>query len=90
MTDLDPEAAPARARPKRLTLIDEWKREARRLWSMRAALGGALLWSAVGGLLMVWPGIASVVPPLAYAVIGVALSIIYGLARILKQPGTDT
>ena len=84
MESLDTRGAPARA-----YLIDDWRSVLRRAWSARVALGSVLFWSGVGGLIMVWPALAGSIPPLAYAAIGVALSVAFGVARFLKQPGAD-
>ena len=77
-----------------MRLIDEWhredwKRRLLRLHSIRVAIGGALFWSAIGGLIMVWPVLAEKIPTLVYVVGGVILSAAFGVARVLKQPGAE-
>lgn len=70
-------------------LIPEWKQAFGRLWSMRIAIGSAIMWSAVGGLLLIWPALADKIPLGAYVLGGLVLSVLFGVARLLKQPGTD-
>lgn len=50
----------------------------------------AIFWLAVAGLILVWPGLAGTMPPVAYALVGVAMVVSFGVARLLKQPGTDS
>ncbi|KYK44556.1 hypothetical protein A1D31_14260 [Bradyrhizobium liaoningense] len=71
----------------KLRLIDD--RVWHRLWSVRVAIGGGLFWSAIGGLIMVWPALADKIPTIAYVLGGVVLSAAFGLARVLKQPGAE-
>lgn len=66
-------------------LIDNWRRELLRLWSIRVVA----FWGAVYGLILVWPGLAGSLPPLLYAVVGVVMCTSFIVARFLKQPGTD-
>ncbi|WP_315799328.1 hypothetical protein [Bradyrhizobium sp. SZCCHNR3078] len=72
-----------------MRLIDNWRREMLRLHSMRAAIASAAVWSAVGGAIMVWPALAQSIPTVAYVAGGLALSIAFGVARLLKQPGAE-
>ena len=72
-----------------MKLIDNWKSELKRLHSIHVAIGSAVLWSAVGGAIMVWPALAGKIPIGAYIIGGVVLSVAFGLARVLKQPGAD-
>jgi hypothetical protein len=65
--------------------IDGWRAEFLRLWSMRVVA----FWGAVFGLILVWPGLASAMPPLLYAGMGVLMCASFAVARFLKQPGTD-
>jgi hypothetical protein len=70
-------------------MIDGWRREIMRLWSLRVAL----IWITVGAVIFVAPMISDE----AKALIGAwpfagglfLASVSFGLARILKQPGTD-
>lgn len=73
-----------------MRLIDDWRTAVGRLWSMRLAIGSAVLWSAVGGLLLVWPALADKVPLWVYVLGGLVLSVLFGVARLLKQPGTES
>lgn len=68
---------------------DNWKRRVLRLHTIRLSIGSALMWSGVGGLLMVWPALADHIPIIAYAIGGVVLSVAFGVARALKQPGAE-
>lgn len=72
-----------------MKLIDNWKSELKRLHSIHVAVGSAVLWSAVGGAIMVWPALAGKIPIGAYIIGGIVLSVAFGLARVLKQPGAD-
>jgi hypothetical protein len=72
-----------------IRMIDDWRREIRRLWSLRVAL----IWIAIGSVIFVAPMVSDE----AKALIGAwpfagglfLASISFGVARILKQPGTD-
>lgn len=72
-----------------MRLIDNWPRELRRLHTIRVAIGGAAFWSAIGGAIMIWPALADHIPVGAYVVGGVLLSVGFGVARVLKQPGAE-
>ena len=82
-----PNAAPA-AR-ERVRLIDNWRAEIRRLWSIRVAVAGVVFWGAVSALWAMWPAFVDWLPLWAYAVGGVLMSVALALARVLKQPGLD-
>ncbi|MGX1353360.1 hypothetical protein AB7M49_006981 [Bradyrhizobium elkanii] len=73
----------------KIRLIDQSERRWHGLWSMRAAIGGGLFWSVVGGAIMVWPALAEKIPTILYVLGGVTLSAAFGLARVLKQPGAE-
>lgn len=66
-------------------LIDDWRIELRRLWSVRVAA----FWSLVWGLILVWPGLTGAIPLWLYVVGGLVTCVSFGVARVLKQPGTD-
>ena len=72
-----------------MQLIENWRGELRRLWSVRVAVGGAAFWSLVGGAILIWPALVDRISIWAYVGGGIALSVAYGVARFLKQPGTD-
>lgn len=72
-----------------LKLIDNWKTEATRLWSMRVAIAGVVFWSALSGLWVLWPAFVEKLPLWFYAVGGIAMSIALGLARLTKQKGAE-
>jgi fatty acid desaturase len=69
--------------------IDKSWRQISRLHSIRLAIGSAALWSAIGGAIMIWPALAGDIPLGAYIAGGIALSIAFGVARLLKQPGAE-
>ena len=73
----------------RFRLIDNASRVWHRLWSVRVAFGGAAFWSAIGGAIMVWPALAEKLPTEFYVFGGIVLSAAFGLARVLRQPGTE-
>lgn len=66
-----------------MRLIPGWKRK---IW--RHA-GIALFWSAVGGLLIVWPALADHIPTAVYVVGGILISGVYGVAKVLHRPGAE-
>jgi hypothetical protein len=70
-----------------MRLIDDWKAEILRLWSMRLLIGQAAFWSAMGGLWLMWPAIVGSIPLWAYFVVGLVLAVSTGIARVTKQPG---
>lgn len=59
--------------------------ELRSRWSVWVAV----FWSIIYGIILIWPGIAGSIPTKAYAAIGIITGASYGVARWLKQPGTD-
>jgi hypothetical protein len=72
-----------------MKLIENWSGELLRLHSLRTAIGGAALWSMVGGAIMIWPALADQIPVGVYVIGGLALSVAFGVARVLKQPGAE-
>lgn len=72
---------------RKMKLIDDAWSEFKRVWSIRVALIGVAFWSAVAGLIMVWPAFIEVIPLWGYALGGIVLSVAFGVARFLKQPG---
>ncbi|MGZ5987580.1 MAG: DUF7940 domain-containing protein [Rhizomicrobium sp.] len=72
-----------------MRLIENWHKESRRLWSMRITIGQALFWSAACGLWILWPALAGAIPIPVYFGVGLLLAVSTGIARVLKQPGTD-
>ena len=69
----------------RITLIDNWRSEFRRLWSIRIGLFFGALNGAVLGL-RAFQGVSSPYLFLGLNVVGWAVLI---GARLLKQPGAD-
>lgn len=72
-----------------MRLIENWRSKMLRLHSMRAALLSGAFWSAVGGAIMVWPALSDKIPVGTYVLGGLSLSVLFGLARLLKQPGAE-
>lgn len=75
----------APAAPTPLRLIPRWRTELTRLWSMRVTY----FWMAVGALVLLWPGLAGSIPAGVYLGAGFVLIFSFGVARLLKQPGTE-
>lgn len=68
-----------------MNLIDNWHREAIRLWSMRVAI----FWTAVGTVAALWVGLAGSIPAPIFFGVGFLVIFSFGVARLLKQPGTE-
>lgn len=68
-----------------MRLIENWHREIFRLWSMRIAL----FWMAVGASIVILPAFADLMPRWAFALAFFIASMSFGIARLLKQPGTN-
>lgn len=66
-----------------MKLIDDWKRTAHRLWSVRLALLSAALSAAEFAIPYIAPDIRSG----RFAVLAFAVSIAAAVARIVAQPG---
>jgi len=66
-------------------LIENWRAELLRLWSVRVVA----FWSFVCGLILIWPGLVGSVPTWFYALGGIVISVSFGVARFLKQPGAE-
>lgn len=84
---MSPAALPAARESTRL--IDNWRREISRLWSIRVALAGVVFWGALSGLWVLWPAFVDWLPLWFYAVGGVAMSVALAIARMLKQSGAE-
>jgi len=67
-----------------MKLIDNWHCVAS-FHSVRVAM----FWGGVSGLIMVWPAFADRIPVFWYAAGGVAISMAFTAARVLKQPGAS-
>ncbi|MBR1206625.1 MULTISPECIES: hypothetical protein [unclassified Bradyrhizobium] len=61
----------------------------RRRHGRRIAIEQAVFWSAVGGLLLIWPHLSETLPSGTYIVGGVLLSVANGVAVYLKRPGAQ-
>ncbi len=68
-----------------MTLIDEWRAVALRLWSIRLAL----FWGAICGLCAVWSAFVDIMPLWVFASGSVLMFASIAGARVLKQPGTE-
>jgi hypothetical protein len=68
-----------------VTLIDEWRAVALRLWSIRLAL----FWGAICGLCAVWSAFVDIMPLWVFASGSVLMFASIAGARVLKQPGTE-
>ena len=72
-----------------MKLIDDWRRDLARLWSIRVAA----FWSAVGAFVMVAPLVSDeakdLIGPWHFGGILFVAGMSFGLARALKQPGAD-
>jgi hypothetical protein len=70
-------------------LIDDWRAQIVRLWSIRVAL----IWIVVGAVIFVAPMVSDEAKGLlgAWPFAGglFLASVSFGVARIMKQPGTD-
>jgi hypothetical protein len=72
-----------------MRLIDDWRTEWRRLWSMRLLIGQAAFWSSLCAFWVMWPALVSAIPIPVYIIVGLLLAVSTGVARVLKQPGTE-
>lgn len=68
-----------------MQLIDNAWDEFKRLWSMRVAM----FWTAVGTVAVLWTGLAGSIPAPIFFGVGFAVIFSFGVARLLKQPGTE-
>lgn len=68
-----------------MTLIDDWRREFRRLWSIRVALFFGALNGAVLGL----AAFVDVINPWTFLILNVVGYAVIAVARLLKQPGAE-
>jgi hypothetical protein len=66
-------------------LIDEWRRDILRLWSIRAAL----FWGALNGALLGLAAFIDAIDPYWFLILNIAGYATVAAARILKQPGAD-
>lgn len=69
--------------------IDNWRTEIRRLWSVRAAAVWVVVGVAFALLALVSDELKSVIGWKAFSAVFVVTGVSFGLARVLKQPGTD-
>lgn len=65
----------------KLRLIPRWRREAKRLWSIRAAL----FWGLVVALPGFFPVLMDIMNPFAFIAVGSLLTVVSIAARLLKQ-----
>lgn len=72
-----------------IQLIEDWKAEFTRLWSMRVTIFWTVFWSGLGGLCLVWPALIGSIPTPWFVGLGVLMPVTIGVARLLKQPGAE-
>lgn len=72
-----------------MQLIEKWRNELFRLWSLRFVYASGAVWAAVGGLWVLWPALIEELPPWIYFTVGLSLAVATGVARVTKQPGAD-
>ena len=72
-----------------MKLIDDWRKQVFRLWSLRVAF----FWTVIGGGVALLPLVSdeakAFLGPWAFAGLFMAMFVSFTLARLLKQPGTD-
>lgn len=72
-----------------MKLIDDWRREITRLWSIRVAT----FWIIVGAFIMVAPLLSdeakALLGPWQFGGVLFVAGVSYGIARLTKQPGTE-
>ncbi|UGA47080.1 hypothetical protein HU230_0013970 [Bradyrhizobium quebecense] len=61
----------------------------RRRHGRRIAIEQAVFWSAVGGLLLIWPHLSDALPTGTFVAGGILLSVANGVAIYLKRPGAN-
>jgi hypothetical protein len=66
-------------------LIPDWRSVLLTAWTIRVAV----FWICVWSLISIWLAFINVLPLWVWAPIGFVMSFSFGLARLLKQPGTD-
>lgn len=67
-------------------LIENWRTEFKRLWTIQVCA----FWGALCGLVAIWPALVDAIPRNWFIVLGMAMPATIAVARLLKQPGTDT
>lgn len=72
-----------------MKLIDNWRAEVFRLWSMRVVVFWTMFWSALAGIYSVWPAFQDRVSLGWFVGLGVLMPVSLAIARLLKQPGAD-
>lgn len=70
-------------------LIDNWRTEIRRLYTLRLAVVVILIGVLFGLLPLVSDEIKAIIGWKAFSILFVLLGVSFGLARLLKQPGSD-
>lgn len=68
-----------------MKMIDNWRAEIRRLWSIRLAI----FWGALSGLYSAWGAFQEVLPPYLFAGVSMIMCAAIMGARLTKQPGAD-
>ena len=65
----------------KLRLIPQWRREVKRLWSIRAAI----FWGCVVALPGLFPALMDHMEPITFIVVGTLLTAVSIAVRLLKQ-----
>lgn len=68
-----------------MRLIDDWRKQIKRLWSVRVAA----FWGAVGAVIVILSAYLYNTFDWRVGVLLVLVSATFAVARVLKQPGTE-
>lgn len=68
-----------------MKLVNTWRNQS---WSVHAIMA-SIFWGAIGGLILVWPALMTVIPLWAFIAGGVVLSAALAAAKFLHRPGAD-
>ena len=66
-------------------LIDGWRTEWKRLWSLRVPIIGAVIMAVLEGLQLVWPALAEDLPHGMYVAVGIGICVAMIPARMIDQ-----
>lgn len=68
-----------------MRLIENWRDEVKRLWSLRLAL----VLFAINGLYIALPAWFGILPPWVISLLAMGFALAIGVARLIKQPGAE-
>lgn len=71
--------------PKQPIMIDNWKRELTRLWSIRVTI----LWAAISGLYAVWDAFEGVLPTWVLVSASITMSVALVAVRLIRQKDVE-